>query len=191
MDVDINAIISRVKRIFTFDLTVFQEVEADQTATRQAWVVVAVAAVASAIGSAIGSLISGGGFVGLLIALILTPIFAIAGYFVWAFVTSWVGVNMFQGQTDFEEMQRVIGFAYAPNALGFFSFIPCVGWLASLAGGLYALALSVLAVKEGLDVDWVPAIITCVIGWIANFVLLFIPSLIVGLVIGGATAALS
>ncbi len=32
MNLDFNAIISRVMRVFTFDLTVFQEVEEDQAA---------------------------------------------------------------------------------------------------------------------------------------------------------------
>jgi uncharacterized membrane protein len=186
MDLDINAIISRVTRVFMFDRTVFQEVEDDQAATQQAWVVVIVAAVASGIGAALGSLIGGGGFGGLILGLIVTPVLSVAGYFLWAFVTSWVGVNLFQAQTDFPEMQRVIGFAYAPNVLGIVSFIPCIGWLISLAGSLYALVLSVLAVKEGLDVEWPQAIITCVIGWVVNFVLV---SVIGGIVLAGAIGA--
>lgn len=180
---DFNAIVSRVMRVFTFDLTVFQEVEKDLTATQQAWAVVAVAAVASGIGSAIGSLIGGGGFGGLIAGFILLPILTVIGYFLWAFVTYWAGVNLFQAQTDFTEMQRVIGFAYAPNVLGLLSFIPCLGWLISLAASLYALVLSVLAVKEGLDVEWPQAIVTCIIGWIVNFILV---SVIGGMVLGAA-----
>jgi hypothetical protein len=183
MDIDFNAIISRVMRVFTFDLTVFQEVEEDQTATQQAWAVVVIAAIASGIGSAISSLIGEGGFGGLLFGIILMPILAIIGYFLWAFVTYWVGVNLFQGETDFSEMQRVIGFAYAPNAVGIVGFIPCVGWLISLAGSLYALVLTVMAVKEGLDVDMGKAVITCAIGWIVNFILV---TVVGGMVIGAA-----
>jgi hypothetical protein len=190
MDLDFNAIISRVMRVFTFDLTVFQEVEEDQTATQQAWVIVVIAALASGIGSGIGNIISGGGFLGLILGLILTPILALIGYFLWAFVTYWVGVNMFQGETDFEEMQRVIGFAYAPNVLGLLSFIPCVGWIISLAGGLYALVLSVMAVKEGLDVDMGKAVVTCIIGWIVNMILVSgVMALIMGAIIGVSVIA--
>jgi hypothetical protein len=183
MNLDFNAIFSRVMRVFTFDLTVFQEVEEDQAATQQAWAVVVIAAVASGIGSAIGSLIAGGGFGGFLLGLIATPILAVIGYFLWAFVTYWVGVNLFEGQADVEEMQRVIGFAYAPNVLGLVSFIPCVGWLVAIAGSLWALVLSVLAVKEGLDVDMGKAIVTCVIGWLVNFILV---SIVGGMVLGAA-----
>jgi uncharacterized membrane protein len=183
MNVDFNAIMGRVMRVFTFDLTVFQEVEADQMATQQAWAVVVLAAVASGIGSALGSVIGGGGVGGFFLGLIVMPILAVIGYFLWSFVTSWVGVNLFQAETDFSEMQRVIGFAYAPNVAGLLGFIPCVGWLISLAGSLYALVLSVFAVKEGLDVDWGKAIITCVIGWVANFILV---SLVGGLALGAA-----
>jgi hypothetical protein len=190
MDLDFNAIISRVMRVFTFDLTVFQEVEEDQTATQQAWAIVVIAALASGVGSGIGNIISGGGFLGLILGLILTPILALIGYFLWAFVTYWIGVNLFQGETDFEEMQRVIGFAYAPNVLGLLSFIPCVGWIISLAGGLYALVLSVMAVKEGLDVDMGKAIVTCIIGWIVNLILVSgVMALIMGAIIGASVIA--
>ena len=190
MNLDFNAIISRVTRVFTFDLTVFQEVEKDLTATQQAWAVVVIVAVVSGIGSAIGGLIEGGGFLGLIIGLVLTPIFALIGYFLWAFVTYWAGVNLFQAQTDFNEMQRVIGFAYAPNVLGLLSFIPCVGPLISLAGGIYALVLSVMAVKEGLDVEWPQAIITCIIGWIVNVILVSgLMAVIMGAVVGAAVIA--
>lgn len=190
MNLDFNAIISRVMRVFTFDLTVFQEVEEDQTATQQAWAVVVIAALASGIGTGINSIITGGGFLGLIVGLILTPIFALIGYFLWAFVTYWVGVNLFQGETDFEEMQRVIGFAYAPNVLGLLNLVPCVGWIISLAGSLYALALSVMAVKEGLDVDMGKAIVTCIVGWIVNLILVSgVMALIMGTIIGAAVIA--
>jgi hypothetical protein len=179
MNLDFNAIISRVIRVFTFDLTVFKEVEDDQTAVQQAWVVVAVAAVASGIGSALGSLINGGGFGGFILGLIVTPILSVIGYFLWSFVTYWVGVNMFEGETDFAEMQRVIGFAYAPNVVGILGFITCVGPIISLAGSLYALVLSVMAVKEGLDVDMGKAIITCAIGWVANLIVGFVLSAVI------------
>ena len=168
---DFNAIISRVIRVFTFDRTVFQEVEEDQTATQQAWIVVIIAAVAAGIGAGIGTLILGGGFGGLLRGLILQPILAVIGYFLWAFVAYWIGVNLFQGETDFNEMQRVIGFAYAPSALGILAIIPCVGWLGALVGGIWAFVLTIIAIKEGLDVDWGPAIITSVVGWIISMIL--------------------
>lgn len=185
---DFNAIISRVTRVFTFDLTVFQEVEEDQTATQQAWAVVVIVAVASAIGSGIGSLIGGGGFLGLILGLVLTPITMVVGYFLWAFITSWVGTNMFQAQTDFAEMQRVIGFAFAPHILGFLAIIPCLGGFVAFIGGIWALVLAVMAVKEGLDVDWPQAIITCGIGWIASIILVGIPSFIMNAVISVAAS---
>ncbi len=173
MDLDFNAIISRVVRVFTFDLTVFREVEEDQMATQQAWAVVIIAVVASAIGAAIGSLIAGLGIGSLFGNLIVDPIVRIIGYLLWAFITYWVGVNMFQGEADFNEMQRVIGFAYAPNVLGIFSIFSCLGWPIVIIGAIWSLILVVMAVKEGLDVDWGSAIVTCIIGWLAYIILAF------------------
>ena len=191
MDLDYNAIMNRVIRVFSFDLSVFQEVEEDQAAIQQAWAIVVIAAVASTIGSAIGSLLDGRGFVGFLLSLILTPIAFIVGYFLWALITYLVGVNLFQAQTDFDEMQRVIGFAQAPRVLGILAIIPCLGDLAAFLAGIYSLILSVMAIKEGLDVEWPQAVITGAIGWAASAILVAIPGIIVSIIVGGAAAALS
>lgn len=191
MDLDYNAIMSRVIRVFSFDLSVFQEVEEDQAAIQQAWAIVVIAAVASTIGSAINSLLTGRGFTGFLLSLILTPIAFIVGYFLWALITYWVGVNLFQAQTDFDEMQRVIGFAQAPRVLGILAIIPCLGDLAAFLAGIYSLILSVMAIKEGLDVEWPQAVITGAIGWAASAILVAIPGIIVSIIVGGAAAALS
>ena len=50
-------------------------------------------------------------------------------------------------------MLRTIGFAYTPNILGIFAFIPCLGRLISLVRAVWALAARVIAVRQALDFD--------------------------------------
>ena len=80
-------------------------------------------------------------------------------------MTYFVGTSLFGGEADLGEMLRVIGFAQAPQVLSIFSFIPCVGWLISLAGWVLSIYTGFLAVQEGLDLDTGKTIATVVIGW--------------------------
>jgi len=52
----------------------------------------------------------------------------VLGWLLWSVVTYFIGTSLFGGKTTVEEMLRVLGYASAPRLLGFFGFIPCVGW---------------------------------------------------------------
>ncbi len=83
----------------------------------------------------------------------------------------WIGTSVFGGDADLGEMLRVIGYATAPRLLGFFSFIPCVGWIVALAGAILSLIAAFFAIREGLDLDDAKAIATAIIGWVIAFVI--------------------
>ena len=176
----------RVMRVIKLDKTVYAEVEADQTATSQAATVVAIVAVISAIGGGIGALVSYGdqGFVGVIGAFLIALLSSFIGWLVWSAVTYFVGTSLFGGEADLGEMLRVIGFAQAPQLLSFFSFIPCVGALISLAGALLSLYTGFLAIQEGLDLDTGKTIATIVLGWIAALVVNLIIGAILGTIFG-------
>lgn len=169
----------RILRVIKLDKSVYGEVEADQMATSQAAIVVAIVAVLSAIGGGIGALISSSGssFVAAFLAAILS---AFVSWVVWSAVTYFVGTTLFHGEATIGEMLRVIGFAQAPLILGLFSFIPCVGWLISLAGWLLSLYTGFLAIQEGLDLDTGKTIATVAIGWVVGFIV----SLVIGMIFG-------
>jgi len=175
-------IVDRVIRAAKLEVELYEEVEADETLTSQAIAVVVIAAIAGGIGGAIGAIMRGsiGGF---FLALIITPIIAVIGYFIWAALTYLIGTRLFQGTADYGEMLRALGYSYGPQVLGLLSFIPCVGALFSLAGWIWSLVAGVVAIRQALDFDTGKAVITCVIGWVVMLILYAILS-VIG--IGGA-----
>ena len=167
--------INRVIGVLKLDANTYEEIEADQSATMQAAIVVAVVALLAGIGSSIGS-------DSFILTFVLSVVWAFIGWFIWAAVTYFVGTSMFGGQADMGEMLRVLGFAQAPRVLSVLGFIPCFGPLISLAAAIWSLATGFIAVRQGLDVDNTKALITVVIGWI----IVTIGSLLIGALLGGA-----
>lgn len=173
--------IQRILRVARLDWTVFREIAEDQAAIKEAAIIVAVATFLSAIGSALAS-------DKFLITFIVSWLGAIViGWIGWAVLTYFIGTTLFKGKTDIPEMMRVLGYADAPNLLGVFGFIPCVGWLIALAGGILALIAGVLAVREAMEFETSHAIITVAIAWVIAFVIM----LIIGAVLGTGMALTS
>lgn len=176
-------LIDRMIRAAKLDVELYEEVEADETLTPQAIAVVVVAAIAGGIGGALRTIIGPGGVGAFFLALILTPIISVIGYFIWAALTYYIGTRLFQGTADYGEMLRAIGYSYTPQVLSILSFIPCVGAIFSLAGAIWALVAGVIAVRQALDFDTTKAVITCIIGWVAMLILY---AILAALGIGGA-----
>lgn len=165
--------LERIIGVFKLDTQVFAEIEADQTATNQAAIVVGIVALLSGIGSGIGAAISGNGsFLG---SALFALVWAFIAWIIWSAVTFFVGTKFFGGEADMGEMLRVIGFAQVPLML---QIIPCIG---PIVGGIWALVAGVIAVREGLDFDMGKAIGTVIIGWIIVFVLNMILISVLGL----------
>lgn len=181
--------VERILRAIRLDFTVFREIAEDESAMTQAAIIVAIVTFFSAIGSAIGLAIAGAGagqailnfFGQWLISGVLL------GWIGWSIITYFVGTTLFQGRTDIPEMMRVLGYASAPQLLGLFGFIPCIGWLAALAGWILSLIAGVLAVREAMEFDTGKAIVTVLVG----AVIVFVISLILGGLAWGAGAIFS
>jgi hypothetical protein len=171
--------IERIVRLIRLDWSVFGELESDPNATTEAAIIVAVSTLLSAFGTALGSESSAYGFVAGLIN-------GVVGWVVWAAVTYLVGRALFRGGGTFEQMLRLLGYASAPNVLGVFAFIPCLGWLAAFAGWLISLVAGVMAIREGLDVELGVAVAVVIVGAIAMGMLY----VIVGMIFGGTMAIL-
>ena len=84
----------------------------------------------------------------------------LVGWLVWSGVAYFVGVRVFGGESDYPEMLRVIGFAYAPLAIG---VIPWLGFV----GAAWALFAAVVAIRESMEFSTKRAIATTVLGWAA------------------------
>jgi len=165
--------IARIIRIFKLDASVFREIAEDKAAMTQAAIIVVVVSLLSALGLAIGVAITDtGNALGTFFGTFLSGI--LLSWILWAVLTYGVGVFLFKGKTDIPEMMRVLGYANAPNLLGIFAIIPCLGWLAALVGGILSLIAGVIAVREAMEFDTTKAIITVVIAWIISFGISFL-----------------
>ncbi len=158
----------------TLNISTYEEVEHDQTATGQAAGVVALVAVASAIGS-----YGMGGLYGS-----LGQVFsAFIGWVVWSAVTLLIGTKVFGGTADMGEMLRTLGFAQSVGVIKVLGIVPLLGWIAGLAAGIWMLVCGVVAIRQALDFTTGKAIGTVVLGWLAMMAL--------GLVLAGVFGAFS
>jgi hypothetical protein len=134
----------------------YEEVEADNTATRQAALVVLIVAVASGIGS-LGQ--SGP-------AVAVGILGAIAGWLVWAGVTYLIGDKLLGGTATWGELLRTLGFAQSPGILYVFGLVPFFGPVVRFAVALWILVAGVIAIRQALDFSTGKAILTAVLGWL-------------------------
>lgn len=187
---DFGTMVNRMIRAAMLDVNFYEEVEADTTLNQEALMVVILVSIAGGIGAFLGGLISGS-IVGAIIGLIVIVIIGVINYYIWAYVTHFVGTNFFQGTADVGEMLRTLGYASSPRVLGILSFIPCIGWLVALVGAVWALVAAVVAVRQALDFDdTVKAIITVIIGWVIILIIQIVLTLIFGAAFGIGMAGL-
>lgn len=186
---------------FTFRKEVYREVEDDASFTPAAWMIVAVTALLRQLGAAaIAAREVGGAWI---IGAIGGAIFAVVGFAFGAFVISWVGKTLFNAETAFEEMVRVLGLAYVWNAIGFLGILAllgpaltCITGPITFAAAIAGLVAWFIAAKEALDLEWPQTIGTVVIGWVVSLVVSLVAGLILGLFglagagIGGALRGL-
>ena len=161
----------RIIGVLRLDAATYEEIEADESATTQAAIVVAVVAIVGGlIGAGIGSAL-GANFIGSFIRQLIT---AFVAWFVWAAVTYFVGTSLFNGKSTMGEMLRVLGFAQAPGIL---VIIPICG---AFVGWLWTLACSFIAIRQGLDLDNTKALLTAIIALIVVIVI----NIVIGLILG-------
>ncbi len=155
----------RMIRAAKLDVTLYEEVEADKGTMGQAMGVVILSSVAAGIGT-IGTTGMQGLFFG--------TIFALLGWFIWAFLTYFIGTRLLpepQTKADIGELLRTIGFSSSPGVLRVLAIIPMLGALNFIIG-IWMLVAMVIAVRQALDYKstW-RAVGVCLIGWIVQMVI--------------------
>jgi hypothetical protein len=176
---DLAKMFNRVTRAAMLDVNLYEEVEADTSLNQEALIVVILVSILSGIGGFLQGVLNGD-IGAALLALVVGVVLGVVSYYIWAYVTYFVGTNLFGGTADAGELLRVLGYASGPRVLGVLGFIPCVGGLAGIVGAIWALVAGVIAVREALDFDTTKAVLTVIIGWVIVFAI----SLVVGLVFG-------
>lgn len=182
-----SSMVNRMLRAARLEVPLYEQVEADLTATNQALLVVVLVAVASGLGAAIGASIAGtsaGGLIGRLVSGLLT---ALIGWAVWSYVVYFVGTRFFGGTATYGELLRTLGFAESPSVLLIFSFIPVLGGILSLVVGIWTLVSSFIATRQALDIDNTKTFFTILIGAAALLIVFTIVTAILGTVFAVGT----
>ena len=166
--------INRMVRASQFDANVYEEVERDVDATKQAALVVLIASVAAGIGG-----IREGGIVGLLVGVVG----GFVGWIMWAAITYWVGKTIFKTENTRVtpgEMLRTLGFSHSPGVLNVLGFIPILGPLVSFIVGLWVLVLGIIAIRQAMDFSTGRAVGTALVGFIPYIIIYGILAAITG-----------
>ena len=171
----------RMIRAAKLDVHLYEEVEADKGAMSQAMTVVVLSSLAAGIGS-----FAVGGIRGLIIG----TIFALIGWYVWAYLTYLIGTKLLpepQTRADHSELLRTIGFASSPGLIRVLGIIPGLTGVVFLVASIWMLVAMVIAVRQALDYKstW-RAVGVCAIGWLIQAAILI---LVIAMFGGGARPA--
>ena len=157
----------RMIRAAKLDPSLYEEVEADRGAMGQAMGVVILSSVAAGVGT-ITKTGLGGLFLGTIAALI--------GWYIWAYLTYWIGTKLLpepQTRANPGELLRTIGFSSSPGVIRVLGIVPGLRGIVFLAAFIWMLVAMVIAVRQSLDyTGTLRAVGVCVVGAIVYVLIL-------------------
>jgi len=149
------------------DTRVYEEVEADRTATPQALAVVVLASVAGGIG--MGEGVRG---------LVLGTVAGLLGWVVWAWLIYFIGTRWLpqpETRADTGELLRTIGFATSPGILRVVGAVPVLGPIVFVVTTVWTLIAVIIAVRQALDYrSTARAVGVCLVGWLVQVAILVV-----------------
>lgn len=93
-------------------------------------------------------------------------------WILWSTVTYVFASKFLGGKGKFRNTVRALGVSCGPGILMLFNNIPAFGFYAWVIGSMWVFAVSVMAVHEINDVDWLGAFLSTLVGWCLCFVFL-------------------
>ena len=158
--------VERIIRACKLDVSLYEEVEADQSATLQAASVVVLSSIAAGIGSI--SLGASNFF--------LAPLLSLVSWYIWAYLIYLIGAKLFpepNTKADHGQLLRTIGFSSAPGLVRIFGFTPELMSITFIGSGIWMMIAMVIAVRQALDYKstW-RAIGVVVIGFLVQAIVL-------------------
>jgi hypothetical protein len=143
------------------DVTAFEDIEADRTATSQALGVVVLSSLAG--GVAVGDGVRG---------LVVGTLAGLLGWVIWAWLIYMIGTRWLPEpgtHADTGELLRVIGFATAPGILRVVGGLPLLANLAMAITAVWTLVAVVVGVRQALDYRSTGrAVGVCLLGWVVQ-----------------------
>ena len=161
-----SVFVNRIIRACKLDISLYEEVEADKSATLQAALVV----VLSSLAAGVGALSLGAS------NFLMAPILSLISWYVWAYLIYLIGVKLFpeaNTKADHSQLLRTIGFSSAPGLIRIFGFTPDLMTITFIGGGIWMLVAMIIAVRQALDYEstW-RAIGVVVIGFLVQAIVL-------------------
>ncbi|RUA19626.1 MAG: hypothetical protein DSY29_02345, partial [Alphaproteobacteria bacterium] len=151
--------VNRIIRACKLDVSLYEEVEADKSATYQAAGVVGVGAISLGASN-----------------FLMAPLLSLVSWYVWAYIIYFIGAKLFPEPTtkaDHGELLRTIGFSSAPGLIRVFGFTPDLMSITFIGAAIWMLVAMIIAVRQALDYQstW-RAIGVVVIGFLTQAIFL-------------------
>ena len=161
-----SVFINRIIRACKLDSSLYEEVEADQSATIQAALVV----VLSSLAAGVGALSLGAS------NFLMAPVLSLISWYIWAYLIYFIGAKLFpepNTEADHGQLLRTIGFSSAPGLIRVFGFTPDLTSIIFIVASIWMLVAMVIAVKQALDYNSIwRAIGVVVIGFLVQAIVL-------------------
>jgi hypothetical protein len=157
-----NTFTQRLIGAAALDAVIYEEVEADPSATGQALIVVVLSSLAAGIGAR--------GIGGMSVAsVIFISTLSLLAWATWALVVFEIGGRLMpepQTRVDVGQLLRTIGFASTPGLLRVFGVLPGATIPAFAIAAVWMLLAMVVAVRQALDYkSTARAVAVCAFGW--------------------------
>ena len=136
--------VNRIIRACKLDVSLYEEVEADRSATIQAALVV----VLSSLAAGVGALSLGAS------NFLMAPILSLISWYIWAYLIYFIGTKLFpepNTKADHGELLRTIGFSSAPGLIRVFGLTPDLMTITFIGGAIWMLVAMIIAVRQALD----------------------------------------
>lgn len=157
-----NSFVQRLMGAAALDVAIYEDVEADRSATAQAFIVVLLSSIAGGLGAS--------GLTGGAVNVAFFSMVALLAWIAWALVTYTVGVHLLpepQTHADVGELMRTIGFASTPGLLRVLGIMAPLAKPVFVLTALWMLVAMVVAVRQALDyTSTTRAVGVCVVGWL-------------------------
>ena len=139
-----SVFINRIIRASKLEVSLYEEVEVDESATFQAAAVV----VLSSLAAGVGALSLGAS------NFLMAPILSLVSWYIWAYIIYFIGAKLFPEPTtkaDHGQLLRTIGFSSAPGLIRVFGFTPELMSIVFIVSSIWMLVAMVIAVRQALD----------------------------------------
>ena len=172
-----NTFLQRLIGAAALDAAIYEEVEADPSATSQALLVVVLSSVAAGIGAGTVAAPSAA-------RIAFFSVVDLLAWAAWAIVTYEIGTRLLPGeetQASVGQLLRTLGFAATPGLLRVLGVMPAVTVPVFAVTAIWMLAAMIVAVRQALDYRTTArAVGVCVLGWVLALIL----TIVLGLVFG-------